>query len=232
MACSHCSETVISAWTPQGGPSNNGRDVARRFAREILQSAVRYHREHGFGFQYLGSASGFTISADGYSRLLSALPRLDFNANVTDLREGAFASYNRGDDRVKFRPENLGRPEARGAMLHELVHAFQDLTRFRGLHVEIEATAYMAQALWVAADSGRNIQNRLRAQAGGMYSGDAADIYRQAARLCLDLGLDRAIRPIRRTDIAPLERALRNSRAYGSVVDRTYQANGIAGFRG
>ncbi|MCR9166055.1 MAG: hypothetical protein ACE37F_17550 [Nannocystaceae bacterium] len=227
MTCSRCEGTITSSWTPDRGPSNNGREIARRFARQVLEDAVRYHRQHRFGFEYRSGSASFAITDAGYARLLSMLPRLDFDANVTTMREGAFASYNQRADRVQFRPENLNRPSASGAMLHELVHALQDMSRFRGLHVEIEATAYMAQALWVAADAG-DVQRRLQAQARQPSMGDAGAIYRQAAQVCLDLGLHRAVRTIGRAELAPVEQALRASASYGPFADRTYSANGIA----
>ncbi len=235
MGCSNCTrsqERTISGWTPQSGVLTGGFELAQRIAREVLEDATRYHRQFGSGFEYRGSTGRFIITAQAYERLLARFGSLDFNANAM-LREGAFASYNQAEDRLNFRPENLGRPSARAAMLHELVHAYQDLEHFNGLHLEIEATAYLAQALWVAADEvtrrfpNSTIRRRLQVQASVRVQSSNTPIFIEAARLCLSLGLDRAPRILGRRDLAPLERALRDSQAYRGVVDAQFRGNGF-----
>ncbi len=234
MVCSHHAQSqgrVVSAWTP-GGVSHGGCIVAERMAREVLQDATGYHRRFGFGFEYQSTNGRFAITEQTYARLLSSFGSLDFNADAS-LREGAFASYGQRDDIVNFTTANLAHPAARGAMLHELIHAYQDLESFRGLHLEIEATAYLAQALWVAADEVTHrfpratLDRRLQIQATQRVRSSGTPIYIEAARLCLGLGLHRAPRILRRSDLAPLEAALRASEAYRGVVDVPFRGDGF-----
>ncbi len=232
MTCSNATCRTISAWTPTSGVSN-ANPVARRLATEVLTEAVRHHQVFGVGFTYRGENHQFAINAEAYRTLLSSLASVDFSVN-TALRAEAFASYSQDADRVNFRPENLGKPTARSAMLHELVHTLQDFRRFTGLHLEVEATAYMAQALWSAADeAGRaftanNLRTHLQRQAQRTAANPNGQIFIEAARLCLSLGLDQTSnRLVRRTDLAPLERALRASSAYREQVDITFTGDGF-----
>ena len=206
---------------------------AEHTAREVLQAAVRYHQQFPAGFDYHGSSRGFSVSAESYARLQAAFSALRFDPNAS-LREGAFASYNQREDQLNFRPENLTHAATRSAMLHELVHAFQDMERFTGLHVEVEATAYLAQALLQAADdaSGSLFQRRqlsphLERAADAPVRTSNSSIYIEAARLCLTLGLDHTPRAIRRADLAPLERALRSSEGYSGVADIAFRGDGL-----
>ena len=226
--CSHCSPTrTISAWRPGG--QDYAHALAEQLAREVLRDAVAYHERFGMGFEYRGTRHRFAIDAQAYRRLLGSFSALAFDPDAA-LREGAFASYNQRHDRLNFRPENLDRAYTRPAMLHELVHAYQDLSEFRGLHLEIEATAYLAQALWQAADDAGQRgelrphlerQTRLRGPSGSI------PIFVEAARLCLSLGLDRQRRTLQRGDLGPLEQALRSSETYGDRVDLTFRGNGF-----
>lgn len=229
MACSNSTCTTISSWTPESGVSNVD-PIVRGMATEVLTAAVSHHQRFRMGFTYQGATQQFAITAASYQTMLSSLPSVSFAVNVT-LPAAAFAAYSSGSDRVAFRPENLGKPVARAAMLHELVHAFQDFSAFTGLNVEVEATAYLAQELWSAGEyaAGTNstdLRTYLNLRAAQAPDSPGTQIVIEAAKLCMALNLDRTPdRVVRRSELGPLERALRAVPVYRRNADRAYGGN-------
>lgn len=183
------------------------------------------------GFVYTSGGGRIAINGTAYTQLLSVVGRLNFY-EATEMRPGAIATYRNDLDLVNFQPGSIAAKETAGTMLHEVVHAWQDISRFVGVHAEVEATAYLAQALWLASEyTDRGVFSSLRqfleAQVASKVTTGDSRIFPAASSLCLGLGLYKSTRALSRSDLAPLEKALRASETYRGFADARFEGDGL-----